>query len=334
MMNEEMKWIQSITPKKYYQETVEVGIGDDAAIFSTDEKMENVIAVDTMVEQIHFTKDIMSPMGIGHKALAVNISDLAAMGAIPLYYLVSIAIPKKGWNNEELNLIYEGMTRLASKWKMDLIGGDTVSTESSLVMTVTVIGMVEKSTRLLRSNAQPNDVVFVTGKLGTVAYCLDQLMGRENRTDNKHLQKLKAYLEPTPQVEAGRILARSGMRIALNDVSDGLASEAKEIADASHVSIVIDWDKVPKESFIENEPVERQKDWVLYGGEDFQLVGTVSLENFQLLEQIFNKKGLHIFKIGTVGNESGQVFLQEGSNRKRKRLVRTGYDHLAMEEKK
>src|SRR5690554_6082256 len=99
-MNNEINWIRSITPKKLFQPTVHVGIGDDAAIFSTDPSMESVVAVDTVIEGVHFTRETMPPKSVGHKALAVNISDIAAMGAIPLYYLVSIAIPKdKSWTN-------------------------------------------------------------------------------------------------------------------------------------------------------------------------------------------------------------------------------------------
>lgn len=327
-----MKWIRSITPKNYLQKSVHVGIGDDAAIFSTDENMENVITVDTMVEGVHFTKELMSPFMIGQKALAINISDMAAMGAIPQYFLVSIAIPKVGWNNDELKQLYEGMYHLGKKWGMDLIGGDTVSIDRKLVITVTVIGSVEKGRRLLRCNARPNDVVFVTGKLGSAAYSLDQILkNSDHLLEKRDRDKLKTYLNPIPQVEAGRLLSKSGYRISLNDISDGLASEAKEIAEASNVSIIIEWERIPKESFIMNAPIEKQKEWILYGGEDFQLVGTISPSHFDKLQHIFQENNIPFVNIGTVGEESGKVFLKEGNSCKQ--LVRTGYDHLTTEEK-
>src|SRR5690606_8565119 len=128
------------------------GIGDDAALVRPTPEMEQIICMDTMVEGVHFNSHTMDPYQIGYKALAVNISDIAAMGGIPTYYLVSIAIPK-GWNEADLLSIYEGMAMLADKYAMDLIGGDTVSIADTLVITVTVLGEVERGKHLLRSYA-------------------------------------------------------------------------------------------------------------------------------------------------------------------------------------
>ncbi|MDG5785861.1 thiamine-phosphate kinase [Evansella sp. AB-P1] len=328
-MNKEIKWIQSITPSEIRQKAVKVGIGDDAAIIEQEKGMETVIAVDTMVEDIHFTKQTMTLEAIGYKALAVNISDLAAMGAIPLSYLVSIAIPKSGWTEKELSSIYVGMNRLGSRYNMDLIGGDTVSTNDKLVLTVTVIGQIEKDRRLLRTNAKVGDVFFVTGPLGSSAYGLEKLLesGYRKLINAAKLKPfIKAHQEPEPQIDGGRILAGCPFRIALNDVSDGLASEAKEIAEASNVSIEIDWDKVPKLPLIETYPIEKQEEWVLYGGEDFQLVGTVNEVNWESLTNLFEKESLSIFNIGSVtqGNREVQVRNKDGM----RLITKTGYDHL------
>ncbi|ADU28642.1 thiamine-phosphate kinase [Evansella cellulosilytica] len=327
-MNNEVNWIRGITPNKHHQQQLKVGIGDDAAIYGHDKKMESVVAVDTMVEGIHFTKQTMPMKSIGHKALAVNISDIAAMGAIPQYYLVSIAIPKTSWKKKELNDIYNGMNELATVWSMDLIGGDTVSTNDALVISVTVIGKVEKERRLLRSNARCGDVVFVTGELGLSAYGLQALLekGYENIDDDELLPYLQAHQKPDPHVRAGRLLANCGYRIALNDISDGLASEAKEIADASQVTVELDWAAIPTTNKLKEYPQEKQEEWLLYGGEDFKLVGTIGKENWEKLKAAFQAHSLPIFKIGSILTGNSEVLLKKEN--KREVLKKTGYGHL------
>ncbi|MDQ0254171.1 thiamine-monophosphate kinase [Evansella vedderi] len=327
-MNKEIEWIRSITPTKRHQSSLKVGIGDDAAIYSDDETKETVIAVDTMVEGVHFTKDTMPLKAIGHKALAVNISDLAAMGAVPLYYLVSIAIPKSGWLTEDLNEIYAGMKTLADHWEMDLIGGDTVSIDRNLVITVTALGKVEQGKRLLRSNASPEDVVFVTGPLGHSALGLEHLLknSHKNIDDPELLPYIKAHQWPVPQVKAGRILAETDFKVALNDISDGLASEAKEIADASNVSVEIVWDNIPKTPFIKKAPIHKQEEWILYGGEDFQLIGTISKVEWPKLKQLFKENALSIHNIGSITSGKGEVKLVRDNETIV--LTKTGYHHL------
>ncbi|MCD8511844.1 MAG: thiamine-phosphate kinase [Bacillus sp. (in: Bacteria)] len=327
-MNKEIEWIRSITPKNTHHSSLKVPIGDDAAIYSDDPTQETVVAVDTMVEGVHFTKTTMPLKAIGHKALAVNISDIAAMGALPYFYLVSIAIPKQGWSETELHTIYDGMKELADQWEMDLIGGDTVSIKENLVITVTVIGKVESGTRLLRSNAQPGDMVFITGPLGHSAAGLEHLLGKgpSPQKQQEVLPYIQAHQYPEPQVEAGRLLASSGFRIALNDISDGLASEGKEIADASNVSIEFTWEDIPKTDYMKAAPLEKQEEWILYGGEDFQLIGTVSKEQWPSLKQMFKEHHMPIHNIGIVGTDAGEVKLTR--DKETIVLTRTGYDHL------
>ncbi|MBU9713545.1 thiamine-phosphate kinase [Evansella tamaricis] len=330
-MNNEMKWIQSITPQKYHQPSLKVGIGDDAAIYHTEEGMETVVAVDTMVEGIHFTKKTMSMKAIGHKALAVNISDLAAMGAIPRYYLVSIAIPKEGWGKKELADIYSGMSEIGDLHRMDLIGGDTVSIKSTLVITVTAIGIVEKGRRLVRANAKPGDVVFVTGPLGLSAFGLEHLLneGLCTMEDEKLWPYIKAHQFPVPQVKAGRLLAESNFRISLNDISDGLASETMEIAEASGVSIELQWNAIPTGTTLKEKSRDEQEKWILYGGEDFQLIGTVGKENWDELWKKFQENQLPLYAIGQINDSKGIVKVELINNAgNRDTLTKTGYDHL------
>lgn len=327
-MNNEFDWIKSVTPTKKYHSSVEVGIGDDAAIYSHGPNEESVVAVDTMVEGVHFKKETMPIKSIGYKVLAVNLSDLAAMGAKPRYFLVSIAIPKQGWSQEETREIYAGMNELADKWEVDLIGGDTVSTKGPLVLTVTVIGSVEKGKRLLRSNAKPADLLFTTGELGLSAYGLEMLLktGLEVIEDVSLAPFMKAHQKPEPQLEAGRLFASSGYRVSLNDISDGIANEAKEIAGASDVDIIIDWDKLAiRDEFLEHS-LEKQEEWVLYSGEDFQLVGTMSEMDFDKISAVFKEHDLRLYKIGYVEKGNGRVFLERRGNRST--IDKTGYHHF------
>lgn len=269
----------------------------------------------------------MRPYMIGYKALAVNISDIAAMGGIPVFYLVSIAVPPH-WTEQELENVYRGMRQLANEYLMDLIGGDTVSCKSELVITVTVYGKVEKGKRLLRSNALPGDVVFVSGELGGSAAGL-QLLLDNNPKENYTVSQEKLLLEhqlPRPQVEAGRILALSGARISLNDISDGIASEANEIALASDVTINIYYEKLPIHKELAQYSMKEQEKWVLNGGEDYQLIGTVAKEDWEIIDPLFKKKDIPIKIVGEVTKGRPAVYVTIKDERTL--VLKQGYNHF------
>lgn len=330
MLHDEFEWIKSITPDSFYQKELVMGIGDDAALWSVNKEMDQVVCVDTMVEGVHFTKDTLSPYQAGYKAFAVNLSDLGAMGAIPQFYLVSIAI-SKDWNEEELSEVYKGMADLALKYKTDLIGGDTVSTKGPLVLTVTVIGKVEKGKRLLRKNAKQGDSVFLTGVTGESAAGLQLLLKstRHHHFSSDEQQMILQHQMPSPHIEQGRILASSGFRISLNDVSDGIASELNEIAEASQVTIHIDENKIPVSPLLARYPKNDQLKYQLYGGEDYVLTGTVAQDQFEPLSKLFQQYSLKIFEIGKVG-EAGNaaVYLHRNENESPERIKKQGFNHF------
>ncbi|GEL09181.1 thiamine-phosphate kinase [Salisediminibacterium halotolerans] len=327
-MDNEFDWIRSIQPKTHKQKTVEVGIGDDAAIVRPNDGCDTVLAVDTMVEGVHFTKDTMTAEDIGYKALAVNLSDIAAMGAVPLYYIVSIAVPKTGWSQDETRGIYRGMAELAEIHEIDLIGGDTVSINGPLVISVTIGGEVEEDCRLLRQNAQAGDIVFVTGPLGRSPYGLDHLLeyGRERADEMPAVYPyVEAHQRPVPQVAIGRFLACQDVRIALNDISDGIAHEAKEIAEASGAAVILEWESLPVDEKLKEAPLSKQEDWVLYGGEEFQLVGTVSVQDWFILKRKAKEHGFELTAVGEVTAGEG-VFLRR--NDTIEQISRSGYTHF------
>ncbi|MEC1263005.1 thiamine-phosphate kinase [Bacillus swezeyi] len=322
---DEFDLIHRITPRSLSHQEIEIGIGDDAAVYHTKNGYQEIVCVDTMVDGVHFLSSHSTPADIGYKALAVNISDIAAMGGFPKYYLVSIAVPF-GWHASDMEAMYEEMSKLAKLYQMDLIGGDTVSTKGQMVITVTVIGEIKKGKACLRSHAQPGDVVFVTGELGSSAAGLSFLLEKtpiKNKAQAKYF--INRHKRPTPRVEAGLICSRYH-HVALNDISDGLASELNEIAEASRVSIDIYKDLIPVHSDLHTLHT-RWEEWVLFGGEDFELVGSISGDQWEHFYQDCSVHRIPIYQIGRI-HQSGdaQVFYHNGQDSVR--LEKKGYNHF------
>ncbi|MBM7663317.1 thiamine-monophosphate kinase [Bacillus mesophilus] len=319
-IHDEFEFIKQITPKHQLNSDVIVGIGDDAAIIRPYTGKDVIACTDTMVEEVHFSRITMSPFHIGYKALAANISDVAAMGGTPKFYLVSLVVPTS-WSEEELVEIYKGMEELAQQYQMVLIGGDTVSTSGPLVVNVMVMGSILQDKSLKRSDALPGDLVFLTGTVGDSAAGLHILLNEKD--SNEYL--VKRHQLPTPQGQAGILLSNLG-RVALNDISDGVASEAIEIAEASQVDIELDASLIPLSAEILTFGHEQAINWALYGGEDYELIGTISSEKWSELERVFAQDDIKITKIGKVIRGSGNVSLKSGDSVKQ--LKKQGYNHF------
>ncbi|GGK26766.1 thiamine-monophosphate kinase [Caldalkalibacillus thermarum] len=335
-LDHEFAFIKEVSSyfKPYRAKQTLVPIGDDAAVYRPAEGMGQVVTADTMVEGIHFKRETMSCWQIGYKALAVNLSDIAAMGGRPTYFIISLAIPDD-WTLDELLEIYKGMKHLADQFEVDLLGGDTVSIPDHLVISVTAIGEVEEDVQLLRSQAKPGQILFVTGQLGNAAAGLDLLLhGRP--ADGYPLPEalqllLDAHQQPQPHVAQGRLLAQFAREyaISLNDVSDGLSSEANEIAAASGVDVVIRKEQLPVSRILLNYAHKRGIDpytWVLGGGEDFVLVGTAPVEAVERMKQAFAAQNFPFYPIGYTTEGTGCVWL-EGKQGK-VRLDPMGYNHF------
>lgn len=320
---DEFSFIDLIKQKSYYQKTLIKGIGDDAAIFR-QANQDIVTAVDTFVEDVHFTKKTMTPFYVGYKGLAANISDLAAMGASPVFYLVSIIIPKS-WSKGELELVYSGMKAIAEDYQMDLIGGDTVSGDK-LALSITIIGYVEKEKARFRNQAKDGDIVFVTGSLGDSQAGLHILLNEGEYTDQNYY--IKRHQKPTPRVDFSLGL-KDISRVSLNDISDGIANEANEIAEASNVNIILDKENIPFSESFYQFPLSLQEKWKYFGGEDFELLGTVAKEDFEHVQRIADKTNTRITEIGYTEYSKSldyKVYLEE--NHKRLVLSKHGYTHL------
>lgn len=321
------------------QPRISIGNGDDAAVVKGANGYDWVVCCDTMVEDVHFKGHTMNPYDIGYKALASNISDVAAMGGAPLFYLVSIAIPAS-LEEKALAKIYEGMATLAKEHSMALIGGDTVSSPSSMMVTVTVLGEVEAGRKLTRRNAKEGDLIFLTGTVGDSGAGLDLLLEAGNGVKDHNqlspslLPLVERHCRPNPDVQAGRILAKSGLRVALNDISDGLASESWEIAKASDVQFHLNEACIPLSSAVKEYGDMKEKDpfyWAYYGGEDYKLVGCVPEIEKERIEGLFQQANHPLFWIGKVEKGEPGVFLEKG-NDTRVPLPKKGYNHFTGKE--
>lgn len=319
----EFDFIEMIKQETYKQNTVIQGIGDDAAVIQAP--LNHIVtAVDTFVEKIHFSWEYLNGYQIGYRALAANISDIAAMGALPKYYLVSIVIPDSLKQNRVLD-IFTGMKELASQYKMDLIGGDTVS-GNELVISITIIGHVERNKIRYRSDACNGDIVFVTGTLGDSSAGLHILKNELIVKDKNYL--VHRHSMPTPRVEFAQQL-HGIKRVVLNDVSDGIGNELHEIANASNVDIIIEDKCIPIHESLYQFTDEEQARWKYFGGEDFELVGTVGAENWEDIQIISEKIDLKVSKIGKVVHKQttdSTVYLKKGQQITR--LEKLGYIHM------
>lgn len=320
----EFDFIKKITPKTYRQSSLQMGIGDDAAVFSTDQNI--VTAVDTFVENIHFSKQTTKPFHIGYKALAANVSDMAAMGATPAFYLVSVAIPDR-LNEDELTAIFSGMTEFAKLYHMDLIGGDTVS-GATLTISITVIGFTEKNKTRYRSHAKEHDIVFVTGTLGDSQAGFHLLMEKQDAKDSHFF--IQRHQMPEPRVKFASALSLC-KRVALNDVSDGIGNELYEIASRSQVNMMISDKYIPVHPSLSQFTKQEQQRWKLFGGEDYELIGTVPEVDWQTVKQTADRLSLQVTQIGrvipTYFKASPKVFLKKMNN-EIIQLSKQGYTHL------
>ncbi len=313
---------------------VVTGIGDDAAVVQVNEGMQLIVTCDTMTEDVHFKSVTMRDSDIGFKAMASAVSDIAAMGGTPRFALVALCLPRT-ITTERVRRMYEGLYECANRYSIAVIGGDTTSSAGGMTITVTVIGEAPSGQALLRSRAEVGDVVFTTGYAGESAAGLDLLLRQglpleECVEEVDYPGLVRAHCRPLPQIEAGIALRQSGLCHALNDVSDGIASEVWEIAEASNVGIDLIEDRIPISEELNAYALQQGRDpldFVLFGGEDYQLVGTVPAAQAPELQLQLRQRGIPTAIIGYVTADSGQVRLVRGSGDVMS-LEKKGYNHF------
>ncbi len=281
--------------QQYHPETRK-GIGDDAAVLDLGGDLLTVITTDMLLEGVHFDLSYAPLPHVGYKAVAVNVSDVAAMNAIPKQITVSIAVSNR-FSVEALEALYAGIKSACAEYKVDLVGGDTTSSRAGLVISVTAVGQVEKDKVVYRSGARPNDILCVTGDLGA-AYVGLQIMEREKQVylANPDMQPqfegkdylLGRQLKPTARMDVIHELRDLGvLPTAMMDVSDGLASEILHICKQSGVGATLFEDKLPIDGVTYTTAGEMQLDpttCALNGGEDYELLFTIGQNQYEKLK--------------------------------------------------
>lgn len=302
------------------REDVRLGIGDDAAILAVPANHQLVVSTDTLVCGVHFPEATQAA-DIGWKSLAVNLSDLAAMGATPAWATLALTLPTP--DRRWVETFADGFASLAREFKLALVGGDT--TQGPLSITVTVHGFVPNDTALLRSGARVGDFVFVTGTLGDAAGGL-RLMAEEGQRNDSMEELIRRLNRPTPRVAQGLVL-RGRVRSCI-DVSDGLLADLGHICVASGVGGEIDVDALPT-SIALSSGFDRDERRVLQlsGGDDYELCFTASEEVATELLGDLARSGCAATRIGRITDGSGVRVVDAAGNAVG--VVRRGWEHFA-----
>jgi len=317
--------IARITARLPLAPWVLVGPGDDAAVVRPESRMAEVLTTDAFVEGVHFDRRFCPWDAVGHKALAVNLSDLAAMGAAPRSALLSLILPDD-FPVSDLDAVLDGMLALAGRHRVAIVGGNIARSPATgqgagsapLVVDVTTTGSVAPRRVLTRAGARPGDDVYVTGTIGAGAVglrafleaCGRSAAGRTGES-NEWADAQARYLRPQPRVRAGSMLSRNRAASSSVDLSDGLADGVRQIADASGVGLVIDAAALPIDETARRWYAGRQIDTldaVLAGGDDYELLFTSRRSQQGRLRQALRAMGgLPITRIGAVTKDRSVV---------------------------
>ena len=306
-----------------------VGIGDDAAVVEPERNRLEVLSVDALVEGIHFDRSFTPPRAIGHRALAANLSDLAAMGAAPRLCLLSLALPSS-FPIADFDALIGGVAALAARHRLHMAGGNLTRSPGPLVVDITVTGTAKRRQILTRSGARPGDELYVTGSIGAAAAGLGMLKegGSAAPLDNTCSQR---YLYPEPRIRMGSLIARNRAATAGMDLSDGLADGVHRIAEASGVGAVIDADALPIDPGVRAWFDERGLDPVaeaMTAGDDYELLVTVPQRKGRRLSAA-TRCDVPLTRIGTCTDGRAAVLrVRTGNTVTEAELPAGGYDHF------
>ena len=271
-----------------------LGIGDDAALLNVRPGQQLVMASDTLVTGVHFPESA-TPRQIATRALCVNLSDMAAMGAEPRWFTLALTLPRDKANAEWLAEFSAGLGHVASQHDLALVGGDTTS--GPLTITLTLVGEVPSGEALTRGGASVGDSVFVTGSLGDGAAGLEVVSSKNSLHEDSD-RLLHRFYSPEPQIQAG--LKLRSIASACIDISDGLLADLGHICKASDVSAVIQAEQLPIAADVQQLSPQDALQWALCGGDDYQLCFTVAAEQLPVVERGIEKGELHACRIGSI----------------------------------
>lgn len=323
-----VRWLRTLASEKPSQ--VRMGIGDDAALVRVRKDHDLILTADLSIEGVHFTSRLHPARSVGHRALARSLSDIAAMGGVPRFALISAAFPRD-FSREWIEEFFRGVLHLASRFRVAVIGGDTSIVRRTAMVDVTLAGEVPHGRGLLRSGARPGDQVFVSGTLGQSARGLEVLKsrakgrkkpGKRPEKESTIAQAVTSHLYPQPRCELGRWLQRAGIPSALMDISDGLSTDLSRLCESSGAGARVYADRVPGPGA--SEP-EHSLELALHGGEDYELLFTVPRRKLAKLPRSYRGTPLHC--IGEIcRTREVLLVLKDGS---KVPLAPAGYDHFA-----
>ena len=282
-----------------------VGIGDDAAVVEPERNRVEVLTVDALVEGVHFDRAFVPADAIGYRALAVNLSDLAAMGASPRSALLSLALPA-GLPVDSFDAMIQGLARLAAAHRLHVAGGNISLSPGPLMIDVTAIGTVKRRQALTRGGARPGDELYVSGTIGGAAAGLAMLRERQKLSTTEDTRDTEVcidrYLYPEPRVRLGVLLSRNRAATACIDLSDGLSDGVRRIAEASGVGANIDAGALPVEPGARAWFGDHGKDSVaesMTAGDDYELLLAVRPRTARRLAEAMQRSGTPLTRIGT-----------------------------------
>ena len=286
---------------KYFTRSVKraaLGVGDDCALFATSPGMQLAVSSDMLVEGRHFLSTV-APERLGHKALAVNLSDLAACGARPIGFTLALAMPRV--DERFLEGFARGLLALADEHDCELIGGDT--TQGPLNLCITVFGELPTGQALLRSGAQPGDDLYVSGTLGDARAALAVFRGTLS-VDGAAFETLRHAMEqPQPRVALGQALR--GIATSAIDVSDGLLGDLGHILHRSRVGATLEADALPRSAVLRTLPAALQREFTLAGGDDYELVFSAPPSSAAAVAEAAGAAGVQVTRIGRLDAEPG-----------------------------
>jgi len=329
----EFELIRKLTSGGSYGREVIIGPGDDASAVSLTQGDSKLLlqTTDLLIEDVHFRRGWGTTYQLGWKSLAVNLSDIAAMGGRPLHAHLNLAIPST-WSEDEIMEFRRGFYDLAAKYNVALLGGDLSSSPGPLMISVMLSGEVKAECVLRRSGAKPGDVIWVSGEVGNAAAGLKLLkQGKGRSTSDSPNELIQSFLLPSPEVELGLICAESQCVTALIDLSDGLAGDLGHILEESRVGAVLEEGKLPVSDSLRAAAEKRSwnlHDLVLRGGEDYKLLGCSPKDKFHQLSLLIQSKlGRILFALGEI--TAGSKLKMRRQNGRLEPIDPRAFDHFA-----
>jgi thiamine-monophosphate kinase len=298
-----------------------LGVGDDCALVGISRGMELAVSVDTMVSGTHFFPDV-DPENLGHKALAVNLSDMAAMGAMPYWAMLALTLPKV--DHDWLAAFSKGFFDLADEFEVSLIGGDT--TRGPLTLTVTIMGEVPIGASLRRSGAKAGNDIWVSGRIGDAALAVAHRHGKLVLEESDYHEAVMRLYEPTPRVNLGQALR--GMATAAIDVSDGLLADLGHICRLSKVGAVVELASIPLSAIgARHVASDAGRNAIIAGGDDYELCFTAHPNSRESLQDLAKVLDVTLTRIGQV--KRGKGVSLHGPDGKPVKVDGRGYDHFS-----